>query len=92
MIIHIVMNIRKNRWLFVNGQINSDCESCLKYSKMNLTILYRSKKIIDIFQIFRSFFLICNIKAMDNVMNNKIPSNIMERKLVFILKELSICG
>ena len=33
---HTIMKHMKNRWLFENGQINSNCESCLKYSNINL--------------------------------------------------------
>ena len=84
------MKIMKNRWLFENGQINSDWESCLRYSNKNLIILYHSKKITQIFHIFRSSFFICFIKITINVMNNNIHSKIIERKFVLILSDESI--
>ena len=90
MIIHIIMKIMKNRWLLVNGQINSDCESCLRYSNKNLTKLYRSKNVVHILQIFRLLFFICFVKIIIDVMNNNIHSKIIERKFVLILRAESI--
>ena len=85
-----MMKITKNRWLFENGQINSDCESCLRYSSKNLIILYHNKKITQIFQIFRLLFSICFVNIIIHVMNNNIHSKIIERRLVLILSEESI--
>ena len=84
------MKIMKNRWLFENGQMNSACESCLRYSNKNLIILYHNKKITQIFQIFRSSFLICFVKIIIHVMNNKIHSNMIDRRFVLILSTESI--
>ena len=90
MIIHIIMNTMKNRWLLVNGQINSAWESCLKYSNKNLIKLYRNKKIIEIFHIFRFFCLICFKKIIIKQMNNKNHSNIIDSKFVLTLSDESI--
>ena len=86
----MIINITKNRWLFENGQINSDCESCLTYSKINLVMLYRNRKTMDIFQIFRLSFLICFMRIVNSVINNKIHSKIMENRFVLILSDESI--
>ena len=84
------MNTIKNRWLFVNGHMNSACESCLTYSKINLIMLYRNRKTMDIFQIFRLSFLICFMRIVNSVINKKIHSKIMESRFVLILSDESI--
>ena len=84
------MKITKNRWLFENGQMNSDWESCLRYSNKNLIILYHNRNITQIFQIFRLLFLICFANIIIKVMNNKIHSNMIESKFVLILSDGSI--
>ena len=80
----------KNRWLFVNIQINSDCESCLTYSKINLIVLYRNRKIMDIFQSFRFLFLIWIRETEIRVIKSNNPSKIIESRFVLILRDESI--
>jgi len=82
----------KNHWLIVNIPRNSCCESALKFSKTNLTKLYRARNIAEIFPGEYILCLICLQKTLTTMTKLTAPSRKADKRLVFILTAVSIAG